>query len=70
MWGIRGYGQVAKDGENTGHPHNTSEIDSVMNYGTIETGTTDDRIFVGNCSPSPLDVMAVYAMFQTEQIKD
>ena len=53
VWGIRGYGQTPKDGENTGHPHNTLEIDSVMNYGTIETGEADDRITVGNCSPHP-----------------
>ena len=65
--GIRGYQRVP------GHPAESNHVDSIMNYGFPETTVTDGegsthQTGAGNCSPSPLDVMAIYAMYQTDQI--
>ena len=43
-----------------GHAVNDGRLDSVMNYGVI--GGT-----IGYCSPSALDVLAIYALYQTDQ---
>ena len=43
------------DGQGRFHPRKTTVRDSVMSYGRKDSVS---------CSPSPLDVMAIYALYQ------
>ena len=64
-FGVRGFQGLRRKVNNPEyhHPYDQLTIDSVMNYGTI---SIEKGAPIGNCSPSPLDIMAMYAMFQTE----
>ncbi len=54
--GIRAASKKAADSRLQGHP---SITDSIMNYSTV-TGVVEP-----DCSPHPLDIMAIYTIYQT-----
>ena len=54
--GVRAASEIAADSRLQGHP---SITDSIMNYSSV-TGVVEP-----DCSPHPLDIMAIYAIYQT-----
>ena len=58
-----------KTNTNDQNPEEKPGLDTVMNYHKIDGIETDnhgDTGYIGECSPSWLDVMAIHMMYQTD----